>query len=165
MAAAPPLFRFSLSAPSVRRTMAEFRRKVGPEIAERITRRAAFTVVGEATKHITTSPARVDTGRYRASWLVGFRGVNGGRDPLSGRFLPPGGGASQAGDGEVQERGAGSLAYELRVQSNVDYGSALEFGTREIPPGRHVARALEFAEADAQDMIDAAAAQASQAAR
>lgn len=165
MAKAPPLFRFELSAASVRRSMAEFRRRVGPEIAETIVRRAAFVVVGEAAKLITTDPPRVDTGRYRASWMVAFRqAAANGRDPISGRFLPAAGGASQPGDGEIQEQGKGSLQYELRVVSNVEYGPALEFGTREIPAGRHVGRALELAEDDAQRMVDAAVARAKEAA-
>lgn len=126
--------------------LTRFLRDKGPELADAGARKAALDVVGETVRAITHgldgTPRRVDTGRYRAAWRAGARaaGLSVGslRGSTSGSATAEG---SQPGDGYGRVEGRG-LAVRVTVGNAVEYGPAVEYGSRGMAPGNHLTRAL-----------------------
>jgi len=117
-----------------------------PEVAQSVTRAAGLAVVSEITRSLNgeeagySNPKRIDTGRYRAAWNVGVQRATGagvGNTPVT----PKPGNEPQPGDGEGGMRAFGMLS-SLYVRNNVRYGQYVEYGTRFMRPGGHLARAL-----------------------
>jgi hypothetical protein len=93
-----------------------------PVAADTIARKILFDVAAE-----TAETVPVDTGRYRAAWLVGAD-------------------LSQVGEGEaedaslVREESGGKVGYTLT--NRVEYGPEIEFGNSKRPPGNHLTLAI-----------------------
>lgn len=137
------LFTFKLNERKFRAAVADFMRKAGPKLADKIVRRAAMDVVNETTNLISTDPKRVDTGRYRAGWTMAGRLVNlHGAAATAYTTKAAADNQAQPTDGAIERRGSG-LERTIRVINNVDYGTHVEHGTENMPAGRHVSRALE----------------------
>lgn len=137
------LITFKLDERRFRAAVSDFMRRAGPKLADKIVRKAAMDVVGEATNLITTDPARVDTGRYRAGWSMAAKLVNlHGAAATAYTTKAAADNQAKPTDGAIERRGSG-LERVIRVINNVEYGTYLEHGTESMAAGRHVSRALE----------------------
>lgn len=121
-------------------------RKRMPHLAGKLTRALGLAVVSEITRSMNGEeagyplPKRIDTGRLRAAWNVGIERGTGVRVPQL-PVTPTKNNRPQANDGEGSFTGSGMTAH-LRVRNNVRYAQYVEYGTKHMAPGGHLARAL-----------------------
>ena len=135
----------TVSQRALNRTLAKVR-SACPAIAEKVTRAAGLAVVSEVTRSLNgdeagyPNPKRIDTGRYRAAWNTGIGAATGdtaGRFPV--RSEPGNEPQPNDGEGKFTKRGMFSHLY---VRNNVRYAQYVEYGTKYMRPGGHLARAL-----------------------
>lgn len=134
-----------LNERALNRVLADVRSRC-PAVAQATTRAAGLAVVGEIARSLNGEeagypvPKRIDTGRYRAAWNAGVTRATGlgvGSTPVT----PKPNNRPEPGDGEGAMRSAG-LFSSLYVRNNVRYGPYIEYGTKRMRPGGHLARAL-----------------------
>jgi hypothetical protein len=94
-----------------------------PGIGDVLARHTAFTIIANVVERVP-----VDTGRYRAGWLVSLD-VLGGDDAGS--------------ESETVEVFGEGDALGITVTNPVEYGPYIEYGTASRPPGNHLALAID----------------------
>lgn len=147
MALRAPMLDARIDERRFRSAVHRFTRQLGPKASDKATRKIALDVTDRIVRSLNGlygRPKRIDTGRYRAAWVMGTEKALG-----SSRGLPS---AAQSvdmrnpsqqsdGTGELVKRG---LSTVVTVTNNVEYGIELEYGTASMAAGMHRAEALLF---------------------
>lgn len=144
----------------VRRTFANMVEGELPAVVKKAARKVAADVIRETCVGISGDaglPQRVDTGRYRAAWVMGALKLG---MPVQG-FSTKGATGADASTTIEHNR----VRTRIGVSNNVSYGAAVEMGTAHMQPGNHLLRALgvvaqgmplrELTDELAQDLADA----------
>lgn len=164
-----PLVDIRLNSRLLRTAINALVRRKGPEVVDRVIRKTAFDVVSYTVRALNGAeagyphPKRIDTGRYRAAWVVAGESAIGRRagsasvsavSSHTGKANPP-----QPGDGSARWQGRG-LTQLVTVSNAVEYGPEVEFGTRHMAAGLHLSRALAVS---AKGVLEAAGIELSRA--
>lgn len=123
--------------------LARFTRNLAPDAISRAVRATTFHVGGDIIRSLNGGeagfpvPKRIDTGRYRAGWVMGTAMVAG---PAQGPTTGGDADNPQQPDDGVGEtvRAAAGLKLAMKVTNNVEYGPYIEDGTDTMAPGHHL---------------------------
>jgi hypothetical protein len=144
-----PTVSISLDAAKASSSMAEFFERLRGEMdatGKRIAEAGGRDIVSRVEGH-NVNVRRVDTHRYASSWVVATADASGASIGSTE--------ATEPGDasGSVVARPDGVTA---DLQSNVEYGPYLEYGTPRMAAGWHVQSARESVSAHAGELVDPA---------
>ena len=132
-------FTFKMDSRYYERETQKFLALLPKRMREPAVRKIAFDVMSDWTVGIGGmfgNPKRIDTGRYRASPGVAAKAAG-----IPGASKLPKSKDSQPSDGSAKWVKTGDTT-GLTVTSHVEYGPYVEWGTRFMEPGKHLATAL-----------------------